>query len=72
MKTKTIARVQVTIEVEASAPWDETCTTAQVFKQAKDDALQKIAALKTFSGTPACLRVVGEPKVLAVTTEKES
>lgn len=61
----------MTTEVEGNAPWDDTCTTGQVFKQAKEDALSSVASLKSFSGMPAGIRVVGEPKVLAVTTEQE-
>lgn len=33
----------MTIEIEASGPWDETCTTGQVFKQAKDEACLRIS-----------------------------
>jgi hypothetical protein len=69
MKTqvRAIARVQVTVEVEASA-WGDDCSIGQLYKQAAESGLETVRNTLNKAGTPH--RIVGEPKVLAVLTEK--
>lgn len=64
MKTRAI--VQVVIEVETGASWNEGSSIVQVFKQASDHAIGVIdKILRAHVG----VRTVGTPKVTAVTTE---
>ena len=66
---QTKARVQVTIEVEASS-WGDTCTIAQVYKQAAEDGLGQI---RKMIGESKCRAVIlGEPRVIGIITERDS
>lgn len=63
------ARVQITVEVDAGAPWGEDCPIGQLFKQAKDAARENLLnSLKP--GMQGILSIVGEPKVIGIITEK--
>lgn len=61
------ARVQITVEVEASS-WGEDCSIGHLYKQAAESAVcTLIAALK--NSVHGRVVIVGEPKVIAVITE---
>lgn len=63
------ARVQILLEVDAGAPWAEDCSIGQMYKQAAKAGLDNLnAALKPGAG--ASMRVIGEPKVVGIITEK--
>lgn len=70
MKTITRARLQITVEVDAGAPWGGDCTLQQLYEQAVDSAKASLFnALKT--GEHGRVRIVGEPKIIGVITESE-
>ena len=60
------ARVQITVEVEASS-WGEDCSIGQLYKQAAETAIGIVRSgmLKQ----PTLWKLVGEPKVIGVITE---
>lgn len=63
------ARVQITVEVDAGAPWGDDCSIGQMYKQAKESARTNLLnALKP--GAHGIVSIVGEPKVIGVITEK--
>lgn len=62
------ARVQMTVEVDAGAPWGAECTIEQMYKQAADSARTNlINALKP--GEHGRVSIVGEPKIIGILTE---
>lgn len=65
-KIRATARVQVTVEVDASA-WGDDCTIGQLYKQAAEDAKAKLYNTLTQAKCPH--RIIGEPKVIGVLTE---
>lgn len=67
MKIKATARVQLTIELETSAPWGEECTIGQLQKQAADEAILRTQKLILESKA----RLIGEPQVIGVITSTE-
>ena len=68
---KARARVQITLEVDAGAPWGDDCTIGQLYKQAADAGLSALNnALR--SGAAASMKVIGEPKVVSIITEEPS
>jgi hypothetical protein len=64
IKTTTYARVQVTVEITAGGTWGQDCTLDQVFRQATEEAIGKIRR------ELERVDIIGEPKVLAITTER--
>jgi hypothetical protein len=61
------ARVQLTVEVEASS-WGGECSIGQLYKQAAESARGTlIAALKP--GEHGRVTIIGEPKVIGIITE---
>jgi hypothetical protein len=63
------ARVQITLEVDAGSPWGEESSIGQLYKQAADAGLRNLNnALKP--GAPSGMKVIGEPKVICIVTEK--
>lgn len=71
MKTHTAkARVQLTVEVDAGAPWGDECTVLQLYTQAAESARTNlINAL--MPGTHGIITIVGEPKVIGIITESQ-
>ena len=64
---KAKARVQITVEIEASS-WGEDCSIGQLYKQAAESARETlIAALKP--GEHGRVTIIGESKVIGVITE---
>lgn len=66
LKVRAIARVQVTVEVDAAA-WGGDCSIGQLYKQAAEDAVSQIRCACNSSGQR--FRLVGT-KVLGVITEE--
>ncbi len=65
---KAKARVQMTVEVDAGAPWGAECTIEQMYKQAAESARTNlINALKP--GEHGRVHLVGEPKIIGIITE---
>jgi len=60
------ARVQITVEVDASA-WGDDCTIGQLYKQAAESGWATIYNTLTQAKVPH--RIIGEPKVIGVLTE---
>lgn len=67
MRIRAKARVQVTIEVEASV-WGDDCTIGQLYKQAASDGVTAVSKLlhQTSGAT-----IVGHPNVIGIITEAE-
>lgn len=65
-KLKAIARVQVTVEVEAGV-WGEDCAISQLYKQAAEEGAQKIRSALWAVNCNA--NIINEPKVIGVITE---
>jgi hypothetical protein len=63
------ARVQITVEVDAGAPWGDECTVGQLYAQAAEAGRNNLLnALK--AGAGASMRIVGEPKIIGIITEE--
>lgn len=62
------ARVTVTVEVSRCGSWDGNCTLDQIQKQAAEDAVGYIRQRTEKDGR---LRIVGEPVVVSIITERE-
>lgn len=58
----TKARVQITVEIEASGFWGSDCTMGQIIHQASQSALGQLR--HSLSG----YKIVGDPTVTAFTT----
>lgn len=56
------ARVKLTIEVDLGQPWSPTETAENIFKAAKDEAINSIATRLTRER----YRIIGEPVVTAI------
>jgi len=67
MKVQAKARVQATIEVEASA-WGGDCSISQLYKQAGESAINQIKHACQLSKQK--FTIVGEPKVIGIITEQ--
>lgn len=69
------ARAQVTIEIERGT-WGHDCTVAQVYDQAGREAINELNRLvsearRANKGALRNMRIIGDPKVVAVTTGRE-
>ncbi len=60
------ARVQVTVEIDGGGPWGTDCTMEQVHRQAAETAVNFLNSMPY--GT---VRIIGEPRVIAVLAEVE-
>lgn len=67
MKIQAKARVQVTVEVDASL-WGDDCTIGQLYKQAARDGIE---AVRRACQTSPSVRILGEPKVIGIITEEQ-
>lgn len=67
---QTTTRVQVTVEVIDNQPWDAETKVSEIYKRAREDALQQVQ--NTIRGgdlkidRSGVLRIVGEPFVSLV------
>jgi hypothetical protein len=74
MRQRTTTRVLVTVEVTDLQPWGPECTTAQIYKRAKEAALLSVDCAIRGKQQPDCsgrMCVVGVPKIVMVITEEE-
>jgi len=62
------AKVQITVEVDAGAPWGAECTIEQLYKQAADTARSNLT--NAFKPQVHGIRIVGEPKIIGIFTEE--
>ncbi len=70
MSIQATAKVQITIEVSLDQPWGDEATVAEVHKRASDEARTKL----TNAFDPARiqgLRIIGEPRVTGILTERK-
>lgn len=67
-RVSSYATVQLTIEIRGLGSWGPECQIDQVHKQAKREALEKLA--RATKGTRD-FRVIGEPVVSTITHEEE-
>lgn len=67
-KIQARARVQILIEVDAGQPWGDDCAIGQLYKQATESGLQVLRNAIKGAGDP--IRVIGEPKVISIITER--
>lgn len=72
-KVSATARVSLTIEISVGDSWGEDCKMDQVYRQAADSAIGRLQRIvsdaKVVHGG---IRVIGEPKVTAILTERIS
>ena len=69
-RLETTARVHVTVEVSNCGAWGPDCTVEQVQRQAADHATGAIRKILADSGHANRVQIIGEPRVLVVTTER--
>ena len=62
-----LARVKLEVEVPTASHWGSDCTVGQIFSQASEEAAQRLRNALGNSG----IRIVGEPRVTAILTERE-
>ena len=67
MRVIATARVQVIIEVKAQS-WGEDCAIGQLYRQAAQEAKDRVQRLINDSKMPAS--IIGEPKVTGIITEE--
>ncbi|MEL5662881.1 hypothetical protein PTT73_15210 [Serratia ureilytica] len=68
VRTKTGAKVTLTLELTNLGSWGPECQINQVYKQALDQAVGKLGRI--FKGQ-SDIRIVGRPVVQAITTDVE-
>lgn len=64
------ASVTMTIRVNDCGVWGSECDVAQVHRQAKREALERVGSLFDSLGCPVRFQIIGEPKVAAVLVEE--
>ena len=76
MSQKTTTRVQVTVEVIDNQPWNAETTTGEIYKRAREHALQQvdnaIRGGEIKFDRSGSIRIVGQPSVSMVMTEDKS
>ncbi|HBB6714661.1 TPA: hypothetical protein F6V03_001372 [Serratia marcescens] len=68
VRTKTGAKVTLTLELTNLGSWGPECQINQVYKQALDQAVGKLGRLLNGQSD---IRIVGRPVVQAITTDVE-
>lgn len=63
MRITAKAKVQITVEVEASA-WGGDCPISQLYKQAGDSGIEQLRSLLRGSS----VKIIGEPKIIGILT----
>lgn len=73
VRTSTSARVTVTVEVRVGSTWGPRCDLAQVYGQATEEAIGMLrsAFTETTQRRGDRFRIVGTPRVSAITTDVE-
>jgi len=73
MSQKTTTRVQVTVEVIDSQPWNAETTAGKIYDRAKDHAVQQVEnAIRGGEikfDRSGHMRIIGQPSVSLVMTE---
>lgn len=69
LNTVATARVTLTVEIDVGSTWDDCCPMTQVYAQAENEARCGIERGLEKFGRRA--RIIGEPKVLAIITERK-
>lgn len=71
LKVGATATVTLTVEVKVESSWGTNCTIAQVHSQAAEAA--RGALRNAVAGSPAAsrIKVIGEPEVRTVITERQ-
>lgn len=67
-KPEAFARVQLLLEVNCPGVWGEDCPLSQVYRQAKDEAVQRVNKLLAEQRD---VRLIGPVSIKAVITTKE-
>lgn len=65
------ARVQLTVEVDSGGAWNEDCEIGQLYKQAAESGRERLISALGLGGERCCFKIVGEPKVVGIMTERE-
>lgn len=68
MKLSATAHVSVLVEVHISRPWDATTAAETIHKQASEEAT---AVLRRLTDKESALRIIGDPQVRMIITEKK-
>ncbi|MGN2380204.1 hypothetical protein [Pseudomonas juntendi] len=68
-RTRTGAKVTITIEMTSLGSWGPDCTLDQVYRQAREAAIRRLN--KVFKDHVATTRILGPVIVEAVTTDLE-
>lgn len=64
-KLRTTTKVQLTIEVESPTTWSPGCSARQIFDNAGKEAVNMVQNALCHP-----IRVIGTPKIIAVSTEQ--
>ena len=64
-KIKTKAQVKVLLEISLSNSWGGDCPLSQVYKQAKESALNIIS--QKIAGSMKDIQIIGKPEVITIT-----
>ena len=67
-RSKASAKVRILLEVSLPDTWGEDCCLSQVYKQAKDSAVN-IVSQRIF-GSMKEMQMIGEAEVLAILVEE--
>jgi hypothetical protein len=65
VRTRTRATVRVTLEIDLSDRWGDDCSTGQVYRQARSEAIGMLRRIPQLTHA----RLVEEPSVTAITCE---
>ena len=66
---RTSARLVITLEIDVPSTWGSDCQLGQVWTQAKKETLTLLDERLNKAISIGTVRVIGEPRVVAVLTE---
>lgn len=66
---RTSARLVITLEIDVPSTWGSDCQLGQVWAQAKKETLTMLDERLNKAISMGAVRVIGEPRVVAVLTE---
>lgn len=66
---KCIAKVNVTIQISLTQPWDPKASLEELYRQSKEDAMKKIKQL--LAATDDEILIIGDPKSIAILSREE-
>lgn len=67
MDIKGKATVTLTVEIQTEDVWGGDCTVGQLYEQAAESAIQDLTRIL---GLGSRIKIVGEPKVTGILTDK--